>query len=688
MENIKKNNNYKNQYTIEEELYTEMGSRKLTKKEIERIRYIIDPIYNSILSYEIMDNATRKIIYMAITEDIRFESVYKTFEKIEATPSTLKIIENTYKNPEKARKLNLLHIILTTAPDTSLDRKTANQIEKNLKEILEGNPYQDMIIVDHNTNISYINNTRLKRIEQITHHEINGKDYSKTKIIINAAITKLTVYDNPLDEDPRQFKATFTTNHRKIPLIIGPLLTDEIIEFLIDSGYVEARYKVKDILPAIFNKFLEKNKATTKNKIEYPGFYHNKNTNTITNIDYPLQEPTKKELQKALNILEEFTSYFKGEKTKVAHILKWGLISPFIFAIKQKGRWINHLYLYGKAGSGKTTLADMVLYLWDAPNSDKNDIGGSSFNTEARIGERLKQFTFPIVVNEPQGVFEKPGIIEMIKSSIERTNSRGKFIGRGYKNIVSLSPVIYTSNHILPNDDALIRRMDCISFTHNERKSEQQKETFQRTFNMENHTECQLHQLKPLARYFAQEIITNPTYLDMDWKELTNIIINRAYIETDQKTPPWLLQWNKTETLEDMDETTIETIREFLIEEVNHANQKITVYDENGRRIKDNLYNTVNTKTTENFKGRLWQTLNERTIPYLTLTTQDNIYISRGFIDKVKQAKKIEESLKSISELLKWKYSVIKIGKELKSTRVIKVSFDNFLKFIYPSYEE
>lgn len=80
--------------------------------------------------------------------------------------------------------------------------------------------------------------------------------------------------------------------------------------------------------------------------------------------------------------------------------------------------------------------------------------------------------------------------------------------------------------------------------------------------------------------------------------------------------------------------------------------------------------------------------MNERTIPYLTLTTQDNIYISRGLTNKLKQTKKIEESLKSIAELLKWKYSVIRIVKERKSTRVIHVSFDNFLKFIYPSYEE
>ena len=38
MENIKKNNNHKNQYTIEKGFYSDMGSQKLTKKEIERIQ--------------------------------------------------------------------------------------------------------------------------------------------------------------------------------------------------------------------------------------------------------------------------------------------------------------------------------------------------------------------------------------------------------------------------------------------------------------------------------------------------------------------------------------------------------------------------------------------------------------------------------------------------------------------------
>jgi len=68
-----RNNNLENDLTVEEGLYCDMGSRYLTGKEIECIRYIVTPIYDSILSFETMDNATLKIIYMAIKEDIKFE---------------------------------------------------------------------------------------------------------------------------------------------------------------------------------------------------------------------------------------------------------------------------------------------------------------------------------------------------------------------------------------------------------------------------------------------------------------------------------------------------------------------------------------------------------------------------------------------------------------------------------------
>jgi len=50
-----RNNNLENYLQLENKLYSDMGSRKLTENEMERIKYIADPIYNSVLSYETMD---------------------------------------------------------------------------------------------------------------------------------------------------------------------------------------------------------------------------------------------------------------------------------------------------------------------------------------------------------------------------------------------------------------------------------------------------------------------------------------------------------------------------------------------------------------------------------------------------------------------------------------------------------
>jgi hypothetical protein len=667
----------------------ERGSRTLPSNDIQYLRSTIREIYDSILSFEIMGEATEEIVEMLIDNDISFQTTLAIFENIypERNGEIQPIIETNYISFSKQERIKerenkpSLSVILSSGTDSYLEPKVAKRIEKEIEDKIQYNPLKDMVVAITGTNTRYVNNNIMNHI---TYHHVrilNDQDLSKENRVIKVCLKGLTVYNNPLNEDPRLFKAEFITAINK-PLELGPSMISEIYDFLNDSGYVIGSKYGKDALPAIFNQFIEEDKATIKNEIDYPGFFWDKNTKKLITIDYPLTEPSAKELKDSLNLLEEFAECHE-EKIKLAHILKWGLISPFSFAIKQRGKWINHLFLYGKAGSGKTTLADMVLYLWNTPNSDTNDIGGSSFNTEARIGERLKKFTFPIVVNEPQGVFEKPGIVEMLKSSIERTNSRGKFVGRGYKNILSLSPVIYTSNHILPDDDALIRRIDCLSFTHNERKTEQQKESFRKKFNTENRNECLLHGLKPLAQYFAQEIIQNPSYLDENWKELTNTLITRLYSDIGQEPPSWLLGWSKTETLEDMDDLQIERIRIFLQLEINKAYGQIQIIDEDGRPQKD-YKDEINLKTTDDFKHRLWYVLNERKIPYLTLTKQNNIQITRGFNDTLKKETGINESLKSIGELLGWKYGPMKVGGSTKSTKVISTSFDEFLNFVFP----
>ena len=504
--------------------------------------------------------------------------------------------------------------------------------------------------------------------------------------MVNAAIQQLVVYDNPLDTDPRRFKATFTSKSSSKPFTIGPDLINDIIFYLVESGYVPDTKMVKEAIPALFYSFIVNKKAEIRNEIEYPGFYYQKTDNKILNIKYPLTDPKLEDVVRSLELLETFAEYYEGQEEKLAHILKWGLISPFIFAIKQRGRWIPHLYLYGKARSGKTTLAELAIYLWTTPNND-NSLGGSGFNSEARIGEKLRQSTFTIIVNEPESVLEQPGLVEMIKTAIERTNSRGKFVGRRYKNILALAPVIYTSNHIFPDDDALIRRMDCISFSYNERKENMEIEEFTKHFNTDNPEHCLLHGLKPLACYFAGEIKYKPEELDMDWRELTNLILTRAYMDVSREMPAWLLSWAKTESLEDLDDITVDRIESFLRDEVNKAFGRIEIIDEDGRRVKDKYEYQNGVKGSEDFYNRVWTVLNEMKIPYLHLGRSNEVFITRGLVDELSKHVGVNDSLKSISELLNWEYTVRKLGKERKSIKVVKTEFDKFLGFVFPTMD-
>lgn len=69
-----------------------------------------------------------------------------------------------------------------------------------------------------------------------------------------------------------------------------------------------------------------------------------------------LTSKSTKQLKEALDLLKEFMDWFPNHGTKLISIFKWGLISPFIFSMKQRGADVQWPYLYGRGGSGKTTM--------------------------------------------------------------------------------------------------------------------------------------------------------------------------------------------------------------------------------------------------------------------------------------------------------------------------------------------
>lgn len=518
-----------------------------------------------------------------------------------------------------------------------------------------------------------------KEVYHVQVKKVNGRDLSTKKTVVSAYPKAITIYDSPIAGEPRRFKITFNTRTGKT-FTEGPALLSDIMQNLIDSGYVLSPMHVKSVLPAVVTHYNYEGIAKIMDEIDYPGFFYDEQDKKIITVQYEYHAPTKEELLKAVNLLSELILHFKGEEDKLATCIKWGLMAPFSYIKKQLGPWLPWLYLYGTAGSGKTTIAKILLYLYSEPNQD-NDLGGSSFDTVARVGNRLSQSTFPIIVNEPKGAFDRSSVVEMFKTAVERTVGRGKYEGRSYTNIPAFAPVAFTSNHFIPTDDALLRRMNSVNFTHKERKTTEEKAEFDAKFQVDNKQHSPLHDLKALGYFFATELYHDPELLADDWKEITNQLLYRLYADLDMEVPEWLMSWNKIESLEDLDEDQKEDIRIFILDEINRVSRTVKWVDEEDRGVNESLTNYTTDKN--DFKDKMEQIINSNLIPWMVMVNRnekDYVCFTSGFKKVVHKNTEVCMSLKSIGELLGWKYMVEDLGGNKK---VIRMSFDKLIDFIY-----
>lgn len=566
------------------------------------------------------------------------------------------------------------------------DKTVSTGLYKQFKTAL--NPYIRLQNYEVNvgTKKKVVLNQKNQTIDYV-YFDMNGNSYRD--IVINAYPQSIVIHDSPLDDIGRTFSIRWISKTSQRVFDTNRQTIKEIETYLEDAGWVITPRRLKGILAAVISIAVTYNLATIKNEIDNPGVYFDKNTEKIKLINYNVHEPTQNEVENALNLINQLADFFRGHEIKMGTILKWGLMSIFGYATKQAGgAWMPWLYLYGKAGSGKTTLALINLFVYGTPNED-NNIGGSSFDTVARVGNRVSQSTLPIIVNEPEGALNKPSVAGMVKSAIESTVARGKYSGRQYKNIPSFTEVMITANNELPDGDALRRRFMIILFTHSEKKSTGEKKRFEEQFHIKSPRHSPLNKLKGLSNYFIWEIKNNPEFLVEDWKETANILINRAYSDYGWECPSWLLQWYEAESLDDLDDEEIEEIRIFLLNQINQATKKIQVWDDETGRPKNQDNFDSSYKTTSDFDDRVFSVLNESLIPWMGVhRTRDNkfrVYCTTGILKELKKVTSSSYNIQSVAELLNWEYKVIKISG--KSKRVMITDYDDFLSFIYPNLD-
>lgn len=649
--------------------------RFIKEKDIKHIKKLLNKVFK-------FNNQKASLILAQelYKEYINLDSASNLFEELKGDIDTLKKVYYQYATTKETIGEILIESGETPEDAPLIEEEILRRISVpkhlgSLSERIEDSVY---IVIDPEKSETFK--------EIITYTRKGDENHNDIKII-DAALKELIVYDNPVAEETRQFKSVWSTRLRPYPLTIGPDTAPEIAAKLSESGYIIKKREGEDAVKISFNIFIKKQLAEMKTEIESPGFYFN-DKEELQSIKYEVQEEvTKKELQKAIKTLEDFASYFPNQKVQLATVLKWGLISPFIFAIKQTGGWVRKPFCYGNAGTGKSTFGKMVLYIWGEPNSDTNMIPGSGFDTEARIGDRLKQFTFPILIDEPGALFERKGPSEMIKTAIEQTTSRGKYIGRRYRTIPAYASFMFTSNYKYPNEDAFNRRFMPIPFYRSERKTPEQKEKFDKHFKFDNIKQCTLHDLKPLGQYMAIEILNDPKLLDIGWQELTNDLLQRMYVESGKVPPEWILEWVEIESMVDLDELYKENIRNFLVEEINRAFGSIQIMDDEGKPKKD-YSSKFDVKGPKDFKGIVWSVLNHRRLSWALLGADDTVYITTGFLNALKKRECINESLPSLGDLLGWKYSKGTIKSAGFSGSHLRVNRVKFTEFIFPFCEE
>ena len=653
--------------------------KNLTDKRIDKIIQFIEE-----LNYPNSVNENQVLPYIA-------QWLFDNKVSIESTCLIISTIINIDVLQEKID--NIYDEVIPPLPAKShlqefLSEENYEQLEKLLdppkKETSKGE-------IDDYTNI--ITNFVTKQVlqEKISFTRKGEKD-SKFTPVIEAVPFQLIVYDSPLLDQPRTFKIVWDSPYTNRKFVTAGessgATIKEISNYLIDAGFSHNPRLIEGAVSCMINSMIKDDLAEIKTDIDNAGVYYDDSNDKVTVVKLEFNELTRKEALKAHKTLMDLSKFFEDNLSVLSTVFKWGLMSMFSYAMKQAGKWMPWMYLKGSAGSGKTTLAKIILYIYGIPTPE-NNIGGSSFDTVARLGAKISQDCGPRIVNEPAAVFNRNSTKEMVKVCVESTTARSKYKGSYFGGIPAFSPVLFTANQYLPEDDALLRRLYVLSFSYSQRKTEAQKKDFENKFHMDTPSISQLVNLNYFGQYAIRKIIEDPSVLLDNWEETADNLINSFYDEClGINAPDWLLSWAASENLDDFDTNQREDIRNFFVDQFNHERKKINIVDENGYRTDDTL-DIDEASTSEDFEDINWSIVNNRklkwALPRISRAKNRHICLTQGLRTALSEHMNFCNDLKSIAELIGWDYKPVRVNGKLH--KLIDVKFDEFMEFLYPNVE-
>jgi hypothetical protein len=509
----------------------------------------------------------------------------------------------------------------------------------------------------------------LRRLVVVRAVRRGGRLVYKERVFEGAPV-EVEVYINPVGGITK-YRVKWATSLRPKPLELGPAYLEDIVDRLKIEGLVYHSRLASDVLAAIIGGFIRRGRATVKTELESPGFYEVDNKLVV--VGYEVREPSQGELREALELLNELAGeWFRHVIDRFSSVIRWGVIAPFDYIYKGRGRWLNWLYLYGATNTGKTTMALIAtVYIWGLREIVHRK-AGSFIDSEARAGHVLSQSTFPVIINEPRGALGKEGVVELIKNAVEYLKARGRHHRGSYVEIPALAPLIFTSNRYLPRDDALLRRFKVLRFTSGDRIPQDRVREF------EARVKPRLPKLRALGQFIAGYVLENG--LGEDPEAYAVKLLEEAYKAAGLTPPEWLYLEAGGEDVGEVYESIVEQIRGYMLRRVNEEYNKYV-----GR---------VDVETSEGIDRRYrWQlpleerlkiVLEYQLIPWL-LSRGEEVLVTRGLVEELMDTVGDIGGLESLAKLLGWNYQPRKIGG--KAVKVAVTSLGDLVRFLAPPIE-
>lgn len=551
-------------------------------------------------------------------------------------------------------------------------------------------------------------------------NERYGQSTKETSIILECIPTDVIIYDNKIFEEPTKYY---------IRWIYNPSLNKDDIEY---TGTLDEHKTI--LTQDIGTKIIKQNKLTPylncilseyreygirkENEeicsiINTPSvegfFYDTHNKRIISTNPKPIEQPTDEELLNAIETLNEVKEYTGGNIDKYAYIIRWSIIAPFFFVLKQLGyRNEDYIYLTGESGVGKTNLYGRISeYIQGRPfNNENGESSITGINSDAQLRKQLEKSTYGKLIDEAGNLFESKNQQLLSTIKIATQNMKTKEI-HDKNNILrkqyALAPLLLTSNRGLTDNDknAIINRFTIMEFSKDDVPTKEDKEAFNAKFGglYDTEKENPLFKVEALGRAFAYDVIDDNnilknTSIDENRKNISvkhtkehdnivkNWLINTFNISFDNMRYSWLLNDYQTTTTNENNDERIHKIKSCILERLKiEWIQYRRANPSEGIDSEDETYSIM--KTIEKM-------LKKNFLTWITLNTRNNkdyIYINSGLLD-ILEKKGITDSLAVISGLIGYEseYKTHSInGNKIKSIKIDKNKFYKVLGVYKPN---